>query len=76
MPLLAHIFEQANALLNLEGFSSRNGADFYGVPFNTGQLTLEKTDEPVRFPKSLTTPQGDVTVFDPGVEIYWQVAKE
>ncbi|MDG1934863.1 MAG: dihydroorotase [Paracoccaceae bacterium] len=76
MPLLAHIFEQANALLNLEGFSSRHGADFYGVPFNTGQLTLEKTDAPVRFPKSLTTPQGDVTVFDPGVEIYWQVAKE
>ena len=74
MPLLAHIFEQEKALSNLEGFGSRHGADFYGVPFNTGQLILENTKEPVRFPKSLQTPQGDVTIFDPGVQIHWQVA--
>ena len=75
MPLLAHIFEQENALSNLEGFSSRHGANFYGVPFNTGQLILEKKDTPVTFPKSLPTPQGEITVFDPGVKIYWQVKK-
>lgn len=76
MPLLAHIFEQETALSNLEGFSSRHGAEFYGVPYNKGYLTLEKKDAPVPFPKSLPTPQGDLTVFDPGVEIYWQVGKE
>jgi dihydroorotase len=76
MPLLAHIFEQNGALSKLEGFSSRHGAAFYGLPVNSGQLILEKTKEPVSFPKSLPTPQGDVTVFDPGVAIHWHVAEQ
>ena len=76
MPLLAHIFEKENALSNLEGFSSRHGAAFYGVPFNTDQLTLEKTNTPVRLTKSLSTPQGAVTVFDPSEDIHWRVLEE
>ena len=76
MPLLAHIFEQKNALFNLENFTSRYGADFYGLPHNSGKLTLTKTKAAVKFQKYLPTPQGNVTIFDPGINIYWQVLEE
>jgi dihydroorotase len=40
--LYAAVFEQAGALDKLEGFASFFGADFYGLPRNTEQITLEK----------------------------------
>ncbi|MBU4422089.1 dihydroorotase [Patescibacteria group bacterium] len=42
MPLLAQIFEAVGALHRLEDFTSRFGAEFYGLPLNTGKLVLEK----------------------------------
>ena len=38
----ATAFEQAGALDKLEGFASFFGADFYGLPRNQDQITLEK----------------------------------
>ncbi len=40
--LYATAFEQAGALDKLEGFASFFGADFYGLPRNREQITLEK----------------------------------
>ncbi len=40
MELYAQAFEAAGALDKLEGFASHFGADFYGLPRNTGTLTL------------------------------------
>jgi dihydroorotase len=40
--LYAEAFEKANALNKLEAFASFNGADFYGLPRNTGTITLVK----------------------------------
>jgi dihydroorotase len=42
--LYAEAFEQAEALDKLEGFASRYGAAFYGVPPNNDTITLEKWD--------------------------------
>lgn len=42
--LYAEAFEAAGALDKLEAFASFNGADFYGLPRNTTQVTLRKTD--------------------------------
>jgi len=42
--LYAEAFEAANALDKLEGFASHHGADFYGLPRNTGTITLKKED--------------------------------
>lgn len=36
------VFDAANALDKLEAFASHNGADFYGLPHNTGTITLVK----------------------------------
>jgi dihydroorotase len=40
--LYAEAFESAGRLDRLEAFASERGADFYGVPRNTGTLTLRK----------------------------------
>jgi dihydroorotase len=42
MELYAQAFEAAGALAQLEGFASFHGADFYGLPRNTGTITLRR----------------------------------
>jgi len=73
MPLLAQVFDDEGALGKLEGFTSLNGAAFYGLAPNTGTLVLEKTNQPVKFPEALATPEGLVTIFDPAQPIFWRV---
>jgi dihydroorotase len=52
MELYALAFERANALEKLEGFASWYGADFYGLPRNTGKVVLERQEWsiPEQFP--------------------------
>lgn len=40
--MYATAFEERNALDKLESFASFNGPDFYGLPRNTGVITLKK----------------------------------
>ena len=40
--LYAEVFETADALDQLEAFASFHGADFYGLPRNTDQITLTR----------------------------------
>jgi dihydroorotase len=42
LELYAEAFEAAGALEKLEGFASFHGPDFYGLPRNTGTVTLER----------------------------------
>ena len=65
MSILAHVFEEEGALDRLEGFTSRHGPAFYGLPVNDGTLTLTKGD-PVSYPDKIYSEDGTVTVFDPG----------
>ena len=44
MELYAQVFEDAGALDRLESFASFHGPDFYGLPRNTGKITLRKQD--------------------------------
>ena len=74
MALLAHVFEEEGALDRLEAFASRNGPGFYGLPVNDATLTLTKGDSPTAFPAKIDTGDGPVTVFDPGFDVFWQVA--
>lgn len=55
LELYAEVFEAAGALDKLEAFASFHGADFYGLPRNTGRVTLVREDYPV--PESV--PFGD-----------------
>ena len=70
---LAQLFEQENALDRLEGFASMNGPHFYGLPVNKTQITLMRHDTPQPVPAPIKTVDGQVTVFDPLMEIYWTI---
>ena len=72
MSILAEVFERHGALDRLEGFASLNGAAFYGLPASKATLTLKKGD-PVTYPASIETPDGPVTVFDPGFPLHWHI---
>jgi len=71
MPILAHVFEQENALDRLEAFASLNGPAFYGLPANEERIELARRDEPTKFPDKIDTADGPVTVFDPMSPIHW-----
>jgi dihydroorotase len=73
LPLLAQAFEAAGALDRLDAFVSRWGAAFYGLARNRGSLVLERTEAPQSFPARIETGAGPVTLFDPGVPVYWRV---
>ncbi|MGP9790277.1 dihydroorotase [Roseinatronobacter sp. NSM] len=75
MSILAHVFEDAGALDKLEGFVSRHGPAFYGLPVNDTTLTLERRESPVTYPARIDTGTGPVTVFDPGFPLFWRVAE-
>ena len=44
LELYAEAFASNGALDRFEAFASFNGADFYGLPRNTGKVTLERCD--------------------------------
>ena len=69
---LAHVFEEEDALENLERFASLNGAAFYGLEPNTNMITLEK-GAAVDYADKIDTADGPITVFDPGHELLWRV---
>ena len=63
----------SSALNQLEAFTSLNGAAFYGLPPASDNIKLVKRDQAVVFPASRTTAQGEVTIFDCGVPLYWEI---
>ncbi len=72
MQLLAHVFEEEEALDRLEAFASLNGPRFYGLPPNENTLTLRR-GEAAQWPAKIFTEAGPVTVFDPGFPVHWHV---
>ena len=73
MSILAHVFEEENALDRLEAFTSLNGPAFYRLPVNTAKITLRKRENAIEYPKKIISGEGPVTVFDPGFPLFWSV---
>ncbi len=71
---LAEVFEEEGCLDRLEGFVSRYGALFYGLPLVTERLRLIKAEQPDS-KKQLETEEGRVTIFKPPKTLSWQVEK-
>jgi dihydroorotase len=74
LELYAEAFEQAGALDKLEAFASFHGADFYGLPRNTGTVTLKR--EAWTVPE--TVPFGDATLkpLRGGDTLAWRLADD
>jgi len=66
------IFEQQDALDKLEAFASFNGPDFYGLPRNTGTITLIKQDWQV--PAEYDMGNSKLVPLLAGKTLHWQLA--
>jgi dihydroorotase len=75
MSCLAHVFESEGKLETLEKFASLNGPNYYRLPVNETTITLTKQPDPVQFAPKIETPDGPVTVFDPGFPLYWSASQ-
>lgn len=69
----AAAFEQRNALDKLENFSATFGADFYGLPHNSGQVRLIKAEN--TFPATLPYGDGELVPFLAGETWGWMLDK-
>ncbi|WP_315358994.1 dihydroorotase [Neisseria bacilliformis] len=69
--LYAEVFEQAGALDKLEAFASKNGARFYGIPENSGTITLVK--QPQQIPESIPYGSGRLVPMRAGQTVGWTV---
>jgi dihydroorotase len=74
MELYAEAFEAAGALDKLEAFASFHGADFYGLPRNTGRLTLRK--QPWQVPESMPFGEAQVKPLRAGEMLAWRTFVE
>ena len=71
MELYAEAFEAAGALHKLEAFASFNGADFYGLPRNSGTVTLKK--ESWTPPESFAFGEAELKPLRSGEALQWRL---
>jgi dihydroorotase len=62
------VFDEEGALDRFEGFASEHGPNFYGLPLNTGTVTLERGETLV--PERV----GEVVPFHAGETLGWRLA--
>lgn len=70
MELYAEVFEAVDALDKLEGFASLFGPDFYRLPRNTEQVTLQKREWVI--PDELTLGDTVLVPLDAGRKLAWK----
>ena len=72
LPMYAEAFEDAGALDRLEGFASRCGADFYGLPPHEDTVTL--TRDAWTVPSEYPFGEGSVVPLRAGEALRWRVS--
>ncbi len=72
LELYAEAFAAAGALDRLEAFASFHGADFYGLPRNTGTVTLRRQPMPV--PESFPFGVEELVPLRAGELLEWRLA--
>jgi dihydroorotase len=71
MELYAQAFSAVDALDKLEGFASFHGADFYGLPRNTGTITLRRESWTV--PESFAFGEAQLKPLCGGETLLWRL---
>jgi dihydroorotase len=70
MELYAQAFEEIGALTRLEAFASFHGPDFYGLPRNQDQITIERSQW--KIPEELAMAESTVVPLDAGQLLQWK----
>ncbi len=72
LELYAEAFDAAGALDKLEGFASHHGPAFYGLPRNTGTVTLRR--EPYLLPETVPFGEAQLKPLRGGETLAWRQA--
>ena len=72
LELYAEAFDSVGALSKLEGFASFHGPAFYGLPRNSGTVTLQRHTWTV--PESIAFGEASLKPLRGGEELHWQLA--
>jgi dihydroorotase len=67
------VFDEEGALDRFEAFASENGARFYGIPLNSGTITLERRESPVM--AAVAVDDTEVVVFQGGQTLPWSIGQ-
>jgi dihydroorotase len=73
LEMYTEIFESLGALDKLEAFASFHGPDFYGLPRNTGKLTLRK--EPWTLPAEYPFGDHSIIPLKAGETLQWKILR-
>ena len=73
--ILAQLFDNENALPQLESFISKNGAKHYNLKVNEEKITLIKSSQNVSFKKYLDVDEQKIKIFEPDFSVFWNVAE-
>tara|TARA_A100001015_G_scaffold293209_1_gene369514 strand:- start:790 stop:1833 length:1044 start_codon:yes stop_codon:yes gene_type:complete len=73
MPILTQIFDNEKSLSTLEKFVSINGAKHYGLKLNKEKIKLVRLNKNCKFRKYLRVGNENITIFDPGFPVFWDV---
>jgi dihydroorotase len=68
----AAVFDEDGVLDRLQGFASEHGPRFYGLPLNTGTVTLERA--PVDVPERIALGDDALVPFHAGEQLPWRIA--
>jgi dihydroorotase len=71
MEMYAQAFDSVGALNQLEAFSSIHGAGFYGLPRNTGSITLKR--EAWTPPESFALGEAELKPLRSGEDLLWRM---
>ncbi len=74
IPILAQLFDNENALPQLENFISKNGAKHYNLKINKGKITLIKSSQNLIYKKYLDVNEQKIKIFEPDFFVFWKVA--
>jgi dihydroorotase len=74
LELYAEAFAQNDDFSHFESFMSRNGADFYHLPYNSEKITLEHC--PWEVPDALPYPESSLIPFMAGETLKWKLAQD
>ena len=73
LELYAEVFEEENALDQLEAFASFNGPDFYRLPRNSDSITLTKDTQSI--PEAFRLGDSEVVPIRAGDSVGWTVSR-
>jgi dihydroorotase len=72
LELYAAVFEESGALHRLEAFASEFGPRFYGLPLNTGTVTLQRSEWTV--PDNYPFAGETIVPLHAGEKLHWRIA--